>query len=369
MAQRNGTVETMVGRTPTFWRGKRVFLTGHTGFKGSWLALWLHRLGSQVTGFALPPETEPSLFVDADVGALVANHFTDVRDPIALTETMSAAAPEIVFHLAAQSLVRRSYREPVATFAVNVMGTAHVLEAVRSVPSVRAVVVVTTDKCYENSHSLGAAFREGDPLGGQDPYSGSKAAAEIVTAAYRSSYFAPSGGVRLATARAGNVIGGGDWAEDRLIPDLIRGWATGSATPIRYPDATRPWQHVLEPLAGYLRLGERLYEGDDGAAAAWNFGPDPAGVQRVRDVADGIVARLGPPAEWCHERGVHPNEAPLLCLDSTKARAELGWRPRWSFEQTLEHTARWYQRRQSARSVDAIREACMIDFDDYERLG
>jgi CDP-glucose 4,6-dehydratase len=325
-------------------RGRSVLLTGHTGFKGSWLAIWLKQLGAQVHGYALDPPTEPSLFAVAGVQSLLASDTrADLADQARLRASFAHSQPEVVFHLAAQSLVREGYRDPLRTFATNVLGTAAVLECARECSSVRALVIITTDKVYENRESL-HAYREGDRLGGVDPYSASKAAAEIVSAAYRSSFFSAEW-PQLATARAGNVIGGGDWAVDRLVPDCLRAFAAGAAVRLRYPNALRPWQHVLEPLAGYLQLASQLLShGSPRYARAWNFGPGPDADATVARVA-GIVARLwgtGARVE-AESAGEHPHEAGLLRLDSEAARTVLGWAPRWSLEEALAHTVRWHQ--------------------------
>ncbi|MDP1028798.1 CDP-glucose 4,6-dehydratase [Sphingomonas sp. KR1UV-12] len=324
-----------------FWRGRRVFLTGHTGFKGGWLALWLADAGAEVHGFALPAPTEPSLFEAAGVVQCLAGHtLGDIRDADAVARALAAARPEIVFHLAAQPLVRLSYAQPLETFATNVMGTAHVLEAARAAGSVRALVSVTTDKCYEN-HEWPWPYRESDALGGHDPYSASKACAELVTAAWRTAY-PGADAPRIASARAGNVIGGGDWALDRLVPDALRACDAGTVLAVRRPAAVRPWQHVLEPLAGYIRLAERLAEGDD-VAQAWNFGPVDADARPVAWILD-TLARTLPDLRWQAtgaDEGVH--EAGLLKLDSSRARARLGWAPRWRLDEALAHTAAWHR--------------------------
>lgn len=319
-----------------------MFLTGHTGFKGSWLALWLHALGARVHGYALDPPTTPSFYEVCSVAeTLAAETREDLADLENLTQAMAAAQPEVVFHLAAQPLVRASYADPLGTFTTNILGTAHVLQAVRSVPSVKAVVIVTTDKVYQN-HEWVHPYREDDPLGGHDPYSASKAAAEIITASMRDSFFAASE-VRIATARAGNVIGGGDWAADRLVPDCLKSFAAGESVSLRYPHAVRPWQHVLEPLAGYLSLASALL-GDRGKslAKAWNFGPDPMDNAAVGDVAKRLAKRWGGNAGVVFESSTdHPHEAGLLTLDNSAARHHLGWLPRWRLDEVLAHTVSW----------------------------
>ncbi|SAL64587.1 CDP-glucose 4,6-dehydratase [Caballeronia telluris] len=337
-----------------FWRGRRVFLTGHTGFKGAWLALWLHGLGARVTGYALAPPTDPSLYELARIDDCVESITGDINDAARLQAIMQAAEPEVVFHLAAQALVRDSYAEPVATFATNVMGTAHLLEAVRKTPSVRSVVVVTTDKCYQNREWVWG-YRETDALGGHDPYSASKAAAEIVTAAWRSSFFADD--VSIATARAGNVIGGGDFARDRLLPDFVRALERNVELEIRHPHAVRPWQFVLEPLAGYIELAERAHAGEPGIASAWNFGPDEAGARPVGEVIDAFSHAFALPAQI--RLGVSEpqrHEATLLRLDTSKARAHLDFRPRIDLDRTLEWTAQWYRAYLDKRDLRAFSE-------------
>lgn len=324
----------------TAYRGRRVLVTGHTGFKGSWLCLWLHTLGAEVAGLALDPPSEPSHW---DLLKLpTKDHRFDVRDEAAVRTVFATESPEIVFHLAAQPLVRRSYREPITTWATNVMGTAHVLEAARQSPDVRAIVVVTTDKCYEN-REWPWAYRERDRLGGHDPYSASKAGAELVAASYRTAFLQDPSAPLLATARGGNVIGGGDWSEDRLIPDLVRSVVAGEPLIIRSPRATRPWQHVLDCLSGYLLLGQRLLAGDSACAQAWNFGPDGEGNRTVEQVlAD--LARTWPQFRWQMTSSQQPHEAGLLQLDSAKAKMQLGWRPVWNLETAIHHTATWYRR-------------------------
>ncbi len=325
--------------TASFWHGKKVFLTGHTGFKGAWLCLWLHRLGAEVTGYALEPPTTPSLFELARVGELVTSVIADVRDPERLQAEMVKAAPDIVIHMAAQPLVRDSYKIPVETYATNVMGTVHLLEAVRCTPAVKAVVNVTTDKVYEN-REWHWGYRENEPMGGYDPYSSSKGCSELVTAAYRSSYFAGHG-VAVATARAGNVIGGGDWANDRLIPDILRALLAGETVQIRNPHAIRPWQHVLEPLSGYLLLAQRLFENGDTFAQGWNFGPADDDAQPVEWLVQQLCRGWGGGAGYELDGGDHPHEAHYLKLDCSKARAELGWHSRWGLKKTLEGIISW----------------------------
>jgi CDP-glucose 4,6-dehydratase len=323
-----------------FWRGRKVLVTGHTGFKGAWLVAWLDRLGADVTGFALEPPTRPSLFESARLRERCTDRRGDVRDLDAVTAAVASAKPEVVLHLAAQPLVRASYQEPVATFATNVQGTVHVLEAVRKVGGVRAVVVVTSDKCYENRET-GEAYREDDAMGGHDPYSASKGCAELATAAYRRSFFA--GGPALASVRAGNVIGGGDWAADRLLPDLLQAFAAGRPALVRNPVAVRPWQHVLDPLCGYLLLAERLVRDGGDFARAWNFGPDPRGAVPVGVLAT-QMARLWGDGQLDVAPVPHgPHEAQLLHLDPTRARTDLRWQPRLDLDTALAWTVAWHK--------------------------
>ncbi len=349
-----------------FWRGRRVLVTGHSGFKGAWLTLWLSRLGATVSGLALPPPTEPSLFALAGGAMLATTRWTDVRDAAAVAETLRAAEPEVLIHMAAQALVRPSYRDPAATYATNVMGTVHVLDAARACPSVRAVVVVTSDKCYENREWVWP-YREDEPMGGHDPYSNSKGCAELVVAAYRRSFFAPEGRCAVASARAGNVIGGGDWSEDRLVPDLMRAFASGAPAVIRNPRATRPWQHVLEPLWGYLLLAERLC-GPDGAAVAegWNFGPPDEDCRPVSHLADRLAAAWGEGAGWRLDDGAQPHEAHLLKVDASKARARLGWRPRLGLDAALDWTAAWHRDLRAGRDAAAL---CLDQIAAWEALA
>lgn len=327
---------------PAFWRSRKVFVTGHTGFKGGWLCLWLQHLGAHVAGFALAPDTTPSLWLEANVESAVRSTLGDIRDPQALAAALRAHQPEIVFHMAAQSLVRRSYEQPLETFATNIMGTAHLLETARQIKSIRAVVAVTSDKCYENRGSP-QGYREDDPLGGHDPYSSSKACAELVTHAYRKSFFGDTGAAAIATARAGNVIGGGDWARDRLVPDIIRALTRGAAVDIRNPASTRPWQHVLDPLAGYLLLAQRLCEQPRIFEGAWNFGPDENDVRTVREIVESTCRLWGGNAAWRLDDAPQPHEAHDLSLDCSKARQALGWRPRLDIAQALQWTIEWYK--------------------------
>ncbi len=334
-----------------FWQGKRVLLTGHTGFKGSWLSLWLQELGANLTGYALPPNTNPCLFDLANVASGMNSIKGDIRDLDSLKAILINADPEIVIHMAAQPLVRDSYQFPIETFATNVMGTVHLLEAVRFAPSVRAVVNVTTDKCYQNNEWVWG-YRETEPLGGRDPYSASKACAELVSNAYRNSYYHPSGQkVALATARAGNVIGGGDWAKDRLMTDLISAFTEGRSALIRNPNSIRPWQHVLEPLRGYLMLAERLFNDGAAFAEAWNFGPNDEDAKPVFWLVQELSKYWGGNTSWEIQPGEHPHEANYLKLDISKAKARLGWQPTMSLKQALDLTARWS--RQLTTGVDA----------------
>jgi len=328
------------------WGNRRVFLTGHTGFKGSWLAIWLNSLGAKVRGYALDPCTEPNMFTLASVGSMVEDFRGDIRDDKNLASSMMEFAPEVVIHMAAQPLVRRSYADPAGTYATNVMGTVHVLEAIRRTPSVRAVVCVTTDKVYENREWVWP-YRETDRLGGHDPYASSKACAEIVSAAYRSSFFSAERlhehHVALATARAGNVIGGGDWSEDRLIPDLVRGFYSKKPVFIRRPNAIRPWQHVLEPLYGYIMLAERLLAANGRFDSAYNFGPSDEDTWAVERIANKLVEMWRDGATWKRDPDAGAYEANHLRLDASRARLELGWQPGLNIEKALEWTMAWYR--------------------------
>lgn len=351
------------------WAGRRVLVTGHTGFKGSWLALWLHQLGAEVTGLALEPETQTSLFVEAGVADLVDHNLVDVRDLAGVTAVIERSRPQVVFHLAAQPLVRLSYDQPVDTFATNVLGTVHVMEAVRQVGGVDAFVCITTDKCYANREWVWP-YREEDPLGGHDPYSSSKACAELAVASYRKSFFPPaaigSGGMALASVRAGNVIGGGDWALDRLIPDLVRAFARGEAPVIRSPHAIRPWQHVMEALHGYLMIADGLLADQAELADAWNFGPSEDDARPVSWIVDTLQALWGgdakPPAPWT---GDVPHEAGLLRLDTSKARAQLGWRPALPLGEALGWIVEWHKRHAAGQNA---RELTLAQIGEYSRL-
>ncbi len=335
-----------VALNPAFWKGKRVFLTGHTGFKGGWMSLWLQRMGAEVTGYALNPPTQPGLFEEAQIEGGMRSIIGDIRDGETLARAMKEARPDVVIHMAAQALVRYSYKAPVETYATNVMGTVNLLEAVRQTDSVRAVVNVTSDKCYENKE-WPWGYRENEPMGGYDPYSNSKGCAELVSAAYRSSFFNPlthgDHGVTLATARAGNVIGGGDWAQDRLIPDILRAIEAGEAVRIRSPHAIRPWQHVLEPLSGYLALAEKACTEGPAFAEAWNFGPADEDARPVQWIVEQLTERWGDGATWCLDQDIQPHEAHYLKLDCSKARAKLGWHPRWALPDTLASIVAWHK--------------------------
>ena len=335
MGQR-GAVEMLV--RSDYWAGRRVLVTGHTGFKGGWLALWLHQLGAKVTGFALPA-TDPSFFAQTRLADLVTHVEGDIRDAAAFERAIADARPELIFHLAAQPLVRASYADPVATYATNVMGTVHLLDACRRIDSVRAIVCVTSDKCYENRETE-RPYRETDPMGGHDPYSSSKGAAEIAIASFRRSYFAD--GPLVASVRAGNVIGGGDWADDRLVPDIVRAMLAGTRPQIRNPQAIRPWQHVLDALSGYLLVGQRLLDGEESVAEAWNFGPSDADTQPVAWVADALLRAWGAEG-WDSPDLDQPHEATILKLDCSKARSCLGWAPRLPLTRALGLVADWHK--------------------------
>ena len=351
--------------TPDFWRGKRVLLTGHTGFKGGWLSLWLQEMGAEVTGLALPAPTTPSLFEVARVGERMTSVLGDIRDLELVSAVFATCRPEIVFHLAAQPLVRYSYGAPVETYATNVMGTVHVLEAARQTAGVRAIVNITSDKCYEN-REWPWGYRENDPMGGYDPYSNSKGCAELVAAAYRNSYFNPAEharhGVALATARAGNVIGGGDWAADRLIPDILRAIEAGYPVNIRSPHAIRPWQHVLEPLHGYLTLAEKLHDEGSAYAEGWNFGPSDDDAKPVQWIVEHLTRAWGEGAAWQLDTQPQPHEAHYLKLDCSKARMQLGWQPRWNLARALHSIIDWHK---AMRQHADMRAICLSQIAEY----
>ncbi len=354
-----------------FWGGRRVFLTGHTGFKGGWLSLWLSSLGARVTGYALAPITTPCLYHQLGIDSLITKSIIgDIRDLAQLRAAMVDAQPEIVIHMAAQPLVRYSYVNPVETYATNVMGTVHVLDSIRSIPSVRSAVVVTTDKCYENKEWVWG-YRESEPMGGYDPYSNSKGCAELVTSAYRQSYFSnlvsKGHGPALASARAGNVIGGGDWSQDRLIPDALKAFETKKTLMIRNPLATRPWQHVLEPLSGYLVLAQALYQEGPKFASAWNFGPRAEDTRSVKEVIDLLIKTLPAGGRWEQDQIEQPHEAHSLKLDCSKADQLLGWKPRWSLETAIQKIVDWQKalldkediKKISLEQIDAFQEAAI----------
>lgn len=343
-----------------FWRGRRVLITGHTGFKGAWLSHWLLAQGATVFGLALPSDTDPALFGQLDLGRRMDSSLGDVRDAEVVQRRIDSTAPEVVFHLAAQSLVRRSYRDPVATFATNVMGTVHVLQALRAATSRVALVAITTDKVYENREWV-HAYRETDALGGHDPYSASKAACEIAIASWRKSFLS-AGHVGVAAARAGNVIGGGDWAEDRLLPDFIRAARADRALEVRNPNALRPWQHVLDPLAGYMALAEKLHAGDLAAEDAFNFGPEAADQRRVGDVLQAAAVHWPVPLQLATQTDA-PHEAGLLALSIDKARATLGWSARWRFDAAVARTVNWYRAVHQGQDARAVTDA---DLDAFE---
>jgi CDP-glucose 4,6-dehydratase len=354
---------------PDFWSGKRVLVTGHTGFKGGWLAIWLNRLGAQLHGYALPQSHDLSLFNAARIDKIVDTTFADVRDLERLRASMRTARPEIVFHLAAQSLVRPSYEDPAGTYATNIMGVVNLLEAVRTSDSVRAVVIVTSDKCYENREWLWG-YREDESMGGYDPYSSSKGCAELVTAAYRRSFFHSDShrqhGVAVASARAGNVIGGGDWAQDRLIPDFVRAAVGKQDLLVRSPLAVRPWQHVLEPIAGYMTLAEQLTTAGPPVAEAWNFGPYDEDARPVSWIVETLVRLWGAGARWRVDEIPHAHEAHYLKLDISKARARLHWTPRWSLNEALTKVVEWYSAQQSKKDM---RMVSLSQIETYERTG
>ena len=346
---------------PAFWQGKRVLLTGHTGFKGSWLSLWLQSMGAVIRGVALEPPTEPALFNVAQVANGMDHQIADIRDYAAVQTLMTEFQPEIVIHMAAQPLVRLSYQQPIETYATNVMGTVHLLEAARHAGSVRAIVNITTDKCYENREWVWG-YREEEPMGGHDPYSNSKGCAELVSSAYRKS-FLKGAGIAMATARAGNVIGGGDWAADRLVPDILRALEKREPVLIRNPHAIRPWQHVLEPLSGYLLLAERLYEHGQSDAEGWNFGPRDEDARPVQWIVEHLCENWGHGASWSLQPGNHPHEANFLKLDISKARQRLQWTPRWSLETALTRITDWHQ---AWLNQQDMRTFCLKQISQYQ---
>jgi CDP-glucose 4,6-dehydratase len=338
---------------PTFWSGRRVFLTGHTGFKGAWTSLLLRLLGAEIFGLALSPDSDETLFVKCRVAEDVHHHIGDVRDLATVRYALDEARPSVVIHMAAQALVRQSYSEPVGTYSTNVMGTVNLLDAIRHVPGIDSVVIVTSDKCYQNTGSIWA-YRETDPMGGYDPYSNSKGCAELVTSAYRQSFFADKARPRVASGRAGNVIGGGDWARDRLVPDAMRAFIESRPVHIRNPNAVRPWQHVLDPVCAYLVLAEHLTTFNSKADEGWNFGPAAANGVPVRVVADGLVQRWGGSARWEQDGDDHPHEASFLSLDCTKAHARLGWQPLFDLDQALDLTVDWYKAFAAGQDMRAV---------------
>lgn len=329
-----------------FWKGRRVFLTGHTGFKGSWMSLWLQEMGAIVKGYSLAPPTNPSLFVEADVALGMESQISDIRDYQALLRSIDTFKPDVVFHMAAQSLVRLSYDIPIDTYSTNVMGTVHLLEACRKVPSIKSIVNITSDKCYENQGWVWG-YRENESIGGYDPYSNSKGCAELITSSFRQSFFNPetyaNHGVGLASVRAGNVIGGGDWALDRLIPDTLLAFQEGRPVEIRNPHATRPWQHVLEPLSGYLATAEKLYTEGAEYSEAWNFGPNDEDTQSVQKIVEALTSAWGGKANWFLSEGEHPHEANYLKLDCSKAKMRLNWQPVWDLNTTLNKITQWHK--------------------------
>jgi len=350
-----------------FYKNKRVLLTGHTGFKGSWLSLWLSRLGAHVTGYALQPLSRPNLFEVCVIDKHVTSVIADIRDRDTLKGIAAKARPEIIFHLAAQPLVRYSYKKPAETFETNIMGTVNLLEVCRRISSVRSVIIVTSDKCYKNRNS-NIGYKEVDPLGGYDPYSASKGCVELVTTAYAnvcSSAAAPKhGALSISSVRAGNVIGGGDWSKDRIIPDCIRAFTRNKKIMVRYPDARRPWQHVLEPLYAYLLLGVRLYEKGPEFSGAWNFGPDKNDIKPVRWLVERVAKTWGEGASWKTDTGRHPHETHYLSLDCSKAKTRLGWHPQWDLDEALQKTVDWYK---SFKDGEAMPELTMGQIKEYER--
>ncbi|MBU2710370.1 CDP-glucose 4,6-dehydratase [Zooshikella harenae] len=350
--------------SPDFWRGKRVFLTGHTGFKGSWLSIWLKSMGVELYGLALPPPTKPALFSEANIELGMTSTIGDIRDYDIVLAAVDDCKPEIIIHMAAQPLVRPSYQAPIETYATNVMGTIHVFEAARNVGTAKAIVNVTTDKCYENREWVWG-YREDEPMGGYDPYSNSKGCSELVTSAYRRSFFQQSR-VALASARAGNVIGGGDWATDRLVPDILKAFESKKSVTIRNAHATRPWQHVLEPLSGYLLLAEHLYNDGQCFAEGWNFGPSEEDSRSVQWIVEHMAKEWGKGANWQLDSGKHPHEANHLKLDISKARFKLGWSPRWSLATAIEKIIDWHNTWLAKADVQA---KCLQQIAEYQRTA
>ena len=347
---------------PEFWCGKKVFITGHTGFKGSWLSLWLQDMGAIVKGYALEPNTTPNLFTEAKVGQNMDSEIGDITDLTRITDSLIAFNPEVLIHMAAQPLVRLSYKEPVLTYATNVMGTVNVLEAARKCSKLKAIVSVTTDKCYENKE-WAWGYRENEPMGGHDPYSSSKGCAELVTSAYRKSFFNENNSAFLASARAGNVIGGGDWSDDRLIPDILRAFEKNEPVVVRNPMATRPWQHVLEPISGYLVLAQHLYEEGNAYAEGWNFGPKDEDCHPVSWILDKMVSKWGKGVSWELDKNNNPHEAGYLKLDCSKAATHLNWQSKWNLQYTLESIINWHQHYLSGKN---IKEQCLLEIAKYQ---
>jgi CDP-glucose 4,6-dehydratase len=344
-----------------FWKGRRVFLTGHTGFKGSWLSLWLFSLGAEVKGYALNPPTSPSLFNEAKIDSIIDSQIADIRDQDTLHESMTEFNPDILIHMAAQPLVRYSYDAPIETYEVNVIGTAKVLEVARSCSNLRAIVNITTDKCYEND-GRAEGYKENDPMGGYDPYSSSKGCAELVASSYRRSFLQDQD-IGIASVRAGNVIGGGDWADDRLIPDILRSFENNKPVVIRNPKATRPWQHVLEPLSGYLVLAQNLYKDQKKYSEGWNFGPNEKDVQPVDWILDKIISKW-PDSSWKLDSDSSPHEAGFLKLDISKAKSRIGWSPVWELSQTLEKIVSWHQAWLNKEDMQVV---CLTEIEEYTR--
>jgi CDP-glucose 4,6-dehydratase len=355
MEIKKGTVD------PFFWKSKKVFLTGHTGFKGSWVSLWLQSMGAIVKGYSLEPNTNPNLFSEANVAENMESEVGDIRNLEQITKSMTAFNPDVLIHMAAQPLVRLSYSAPVDTYTTNVIGTVNVLEAARKCVNLKAIVSVTTDKCYENNE-WDWGYRENEPMGGHDPYSSSKGCAELVTSAYRRSFFNSKESAALASARAGNVIGGGDWADDRLIPDILKAFEKSAPVVVRNPLSTRPWQHVLEPLSGYLVLAQELYISGNEVAEAWNFGPKDEGCKPVNWILDKMVAQWGDGANWELDKNSHPHEAGFLKLDCSKAANRLKWQPKWSLEETLKLIIDWHQHYMNG---DDVQKECLKEIQKY----